>query len=267
MHELFGLKHLIIVGVCIVAVVGLFFGARKMKLAKVCNIMFIIGIVSEIIKLFYYTVTNEDKFGGVLPKTDLPFHLCSIQIIFFAVLNFAKSDNLKRFLLSFMVPSCLVGGAAAILIATESSLNGLWIISLQYFTYHACLVAFAVYLLAAKQIKLCIKDYFNCFKFILALMFFAIYINSMVYDGESDINFMYVAGPPVDGLPFLTEKYGWLVYIAHYASLIVVCITLVYIKPIIDAIKEALAKKNEAKAVALAEVAATSSEEREEVNE
>ena len=68
-------------------------------------------------------------------------------------------------------------------------------------------------------------------------MFFAIYINSIVYDGVSNINFMYVVSPPQSGLPFLTEKYGWLVYIVHYAFTVLFGITICYIKPIIAAIK------------------------------
>ena len=74
-------------------------------------------------------------------------------------------------------------------------------------------------------------------------MFFAIYINSIVYDGSDKINFMYVVSPPVDGLPFLTEKYGWFVYIMHYACLVLFCVTMCYIKPIITAIKEKLNNK------------------------
>ena len=88
-----------------------------------------------------------------------------------------------------------------------------------------------------KELKLTIKDYFSCLKFLLALFFFATYINSMVYDYASNINFMYVASPPQSGLPFLNENHGWLVYIIHYACLVLFCVTMCYIKPIIVAIK------------------------------
>jgi hypothetical protein len=92
--------------------------------------------------------------------------------------------------------------------------------------------------------KFTIKDYFACLKFLLVLMFFAFYINSMLYEttGGADVNFMYVISPPQSGLPFLTEKYGWFVYIVHYAFLVLTCLTLSYIAPIIRAIKEKLAK-------------------------
>ena len=94
--------------------------------------------------------------------------------------------------------------------------------------------------------KFTIKDYSNCLKFLLVLMFFAFYINSILYDGTTEMNFMYVISPPQSGLPFLTEEYGWFVDIVLYAFLVLTCVTLSYIVPIINAIKEKLAKKTEA---------------------
>ncbi len=237
MNELFGLKHIILILCSLVVAVVLFMLSKKMKHNQVCKTLFYIGIVSEIIKIFYYTIVNEDKYGGILPKSDLPFHLCSIQIIFIAIVNIATSEKLKKFILSFMLPSCLFGGIAAILIATDSSRNGSFVITLQYFLYHVSLIVFALHLFTSKEIKFGIKDYFNCLKFLLIIMFFSIYINSIVYDGSSSINFMYVVSPPQEGLPFLNEDKGWLVYILRYASLILVCVSLCYIKPIITSIK------------------------------
>lgn len=242
MHNLFGTKHIIIVAVCLCLIVGLFIGSKKLKFTTLCKIMLYVGIVSETIKVFYYTIQNEATHGGILPKTDLPFHLCSIQILFIVALNFSKNEKLKRALLSFMYPSCLIGGFAAILIATNSSLNGMWIITAQYFLYHVALIVFALNICTRKEQKLTIKDYFTCLKFIGVLMFVAFYINSIVYDGVSNINFMYVASPPVSGLPFLTEKYGWLVYIVHYAFLVLFCLTMCYVKPIFLAIKGKFSK-------------------------
>ena len=237
MHSIFGTKHLIIIAVSAVLIVGLFLFSKKLRFATICKTLFYVGIVSETIKIFYYIIQNEATHGGILPKTDLPFHLCSIQILFIAVVNITKNEKLKRFLLSFMFPSCLLGGIAAILIATNSSLNGMWIITAQYFLYHIAIVVFALNLCTNKEIKLTVSDYFNCLKFLVILLFCAIYINSIVYDYKSNINFMYVASPPQSGLPFLNENHGWLVYITHYAFLVLLCVTLCYIKPIILAFK------------------------------
>ena len=238
MHSIFGTKHLIIVAISVILIVALSILSRKVKFDRICKILLYVGIVSEITKIFYYIVQNEDTHGGVLPKTDLPLHLCSIQIIFILIINVSNNEKLKRFILSFMYPSCLIGGIAAILIATNSALNGMWIISAQYFLYHIAIVVFSIRLIIGEEFKLHISDYYNCLKFLLVIMFFAFYVNSIVYDGVSNINFMYVASPPQSGLPFLTEEYGWLVYIVHYAFLVISCVTLCYIKPIIRAIRE-----------------------------
>ena len=242
MHPLFGTKHLIIIAISVLLIVGLTILSRKLSFEKLCKVLLYVGIVSEIIKIFYYINQNEATHGGVLPKTDLPFHLCSIQIIFTLIINISQNEKLKRFILSFMYPSCLIGGIAAILIATESARNA-WIITGQYFLYHIAIVVFALNLAIRKEFKIKLSDYTNCLKFLLAIMFFAFYINSIVYDGVSNINFMYVASPPQDGLPFLTEKYGWLVYISHYAFLVITCVTLCYIKPIVNAIKSRFSKE------------------------
>jgi len=198
--------------------------------------MLLVGIVSELIKVFYYTVANESTHGGILPKTDLPFRLCSIQILFIVVINISSNEKIKRFLYSFMIPSCLLGGIAALLLATSSSLNGMWILSLQYFGYHVAIIVLALKLMTSKEFSPTIKDYFNCLKFLLVLMFGAMYINSILYDGVSKINFMYVASPPMDGLPFLNENHGWLVYIAHYGCLVLFCVTACYAKVIFKAL-------------------------------
>jgi len=198
--------------------------------------MLLVGIVSELIKVFYYTVANEATHGGILPKTDLPFHLCSIQILFVLVINITSNEKLKRFLYSFMIPSCLLGGIAALLLATTSSLNGMWILTVQYFGYHVAIVLLALKLITAKEFEPTIGDYFNCLKFLLALMLGAMYINSILYDGVSNINFMYVASPPMGGLPFLNEDHGWLVYIIHYGCLVLLCVSACYAKVIVKAI-------------------------------
>ena len=137
---MFGTKHCIILAICVVAaVVAVFFG-RKQPLDRLAKILLGVGLTSEFIKIFYYILANEATHGGILPKTDLPFHLCSIQIIFTAVLVYGKSDKFKELLLSFMIPSCLLGGLAALLIPTSSSLTGGWILSVQYFGYHVAII-------------------------------------------------------------------------------------------------------------------------------
>lgn len=239
---LFGPVHIIQIVVSIGLIVLLAILSKKISFQKCCKILLYVGIVSEIVKIFYYIIRNEATHGGYLPKTDLPFHLCSIQIIFILIVNIVSSEKIKRFILSFMLPSCLIGGIAAILIATDSARNSP-IITVQYYLYHIAIVVFAIKIYTNKEFKLNINDYFNCLKFILAIMFFAIYINSIVFnqgmlDGtQSEVNFMYVVSPPQKGLPFLNEDHGWFVYICHYACLVLFAIRGCYFKTILDHFK------------------------------
>ena len=100
----------------------------------------------------------------------------------------------------------------------------------------AGIVHFGNTLLTNKETKPTLAGYFDCLKLLLVLAFFSIYINSMMYDGVSDFNFMYVVKPPQDNLPFLNNKEGWLVYITRYALLVLTVVTLFYIKPIVLAV-------------------------------
>ena len=116
-------------------------------------------------------------------------------------------------------------------------------------------MVFALYLMTSKEHSPTLKGYFNCLKMLLIMMFFAFYVNSLAYDptiigdGRDKINFMYVAGPPQAGLPYLNEDGGWLSYIIKYAILVVGAVTLFYIKPIVTAIKEKLTAKRAAKII------------------
>ena len=241
-NSLFGTAHIIQIIISIILIVVLSILAKKIEFKKCCKILLVVGVISEFIKIFYYIIANEDKLGGYLPKTDLPFHLCSIQIIFILIVNIVSNEKIRRFILSFMLPSCLIGGIAAILIATDSARNSP-IITMQYYLYHIAIVVFAIKIFINGEFKLQISDYFNCLKMLLIKMFFAIYINSMLYTPEmingtqSEVNFMYVVSPPQKGLPFLNENHGWLVYICHYASLILISVTGCYFKVILDCLK------------------------------
>jgi len=199
--------------------------------------------------VFTYIVINLDKeylpgvtYNGFLPKTDLPFQLCSMQIIFLLILNLSQNERVKRFIMGFMMPTCLFGGLAAILIATDSARN-VWMITIQYFIYHVAITAFALRLLTAKEMKWHVKDLLNAFYMLIGVILFSIYINSMMMDGVSNVNFMYVVKPPQKGLPYLNDDNGWLSYIIKYMILVIFCMCITFIVPIIQAIKGLLRKE------------------------
>ena len=83
---MFVTRHLIALAVCITAGILMCVFLRRLEITKWFRLLLCVGIVSETVKVFYYILANEDVYGGYLPKTDLPFHLCSVQLIFIAVL-------------------------------------------------------------------------------------------------------------------------------------------------------------------------------------
>ncbi len=240
---MFGLKHIILLCVCAayVALTLLITRKKRPELKIVLKSLLVVGGVSETLKVFTYVVDNEAEKGGYLPKTDLPFHLCSVQIIFMLILVLSENERLRRVLLSFMYPTCLIGGIAAMLLPTYSALNNP-VITVQYFLYHSSIVIFAIYLISFCELKFEFRDYVSALLMLYGFFFVAIYLNSWVNDYRSPINFMYVVDPPVEGLPFLNRDHGWLVYIIHYAFLAAFCVTACYIKPVVKKITEKLRK-------------------------
>lgn len=238
---MFGTKHLIILAICLVYIVVALFllSKKKPSLKTVLRVLLTIGIFSETLKIGSYIVVNEPTYGGYLPKTDLPFHLCSIQIIFMLILVLSENEKLKRVLYAFVLPTCLIGGVAALLIPTSSSLT-MPIITVQYFLYHSSIVIFAVFLYMTEEIHFTVKDYVSSLLMLYGFFFVAIYLNSLVNDYSHPINFMYVVAPPMEGLPYLNKDNGWLSYILRYTLLAVVCVTGCYAKPIF----KALSRKN-----------------------
>lgn len=249
-QQAFGLRHICMLIVSVAIIVCMVFFLRNAELKTWYKILLFVGIFSETTKLLFYIVANEETYGGYLPKTDLPFQLCSIQLIFIALLNFSKNEKLHRILLSFMLPTCLIGGLMAMLIPTYSAKND-WIITIQYFIYHSAIMAFAIHILIDKKMNWEIKDLFTALKFLAFMGLIAIYINSICYDVVeyanvdgvktveyvSRVNFMYIIDPPASGLPILNKDHGWLVYFVHFAVVAVIFVCLTYIVPIIKKIK------------------------------
>lgn len=159
---MFSVKHLIILGICFVYTVCclLLLNKKRPKLKSVVKYLLTIGIISETLKICSYVNANEAKLGGYLPKSDLPFHLCSIQIIFMVILVLSEKEKLKRTIYSFMLPTCLVGGFAALMIPTSSSLS-MPVVTVQYFLYHSSIMIFAIYLYMTDEIKFTFDDYIS----------------------------------------------------------------------------------------------------------
>lgn len=238
---MFSLTHIIFLVISIIYIIAIVILTRNKTVSFSIRWFLYIGIISEIIKVFYYIVTNDN--ANYLPKTDLPFHLCSIQILFLIFLSLNQNLKIKRLLIAFMIPTGLFGGIAALLLPTSSSINGLLILSIQYFIYHSTLIAFSVNMMKQKEMEFAIKDVFNVLKFLGFMGFLAIYINSIL-GPESNVNFMYVVRPPMNGLPILNLNQGYIVYIIKYGLLAALLVMVSFSTVVYKSIASFKNKKN-----------------------
>ena len=115
--DLFSGNHFILIAISALLIAVLFLYVRKKDFRFLVSILFYGGMVSEIIKIFYYSYTNEELYGGILPKTDLPFHLCSIQLIAIPMAAFCKGrvrEACLDFVLTFGILGAVFGTVGAV---------------------------------------------------------------------------------------------------------------------------------------------------------
>lgn len=183
--------------------------------------MFIMSIISELIKIFSNLIQTEAG-GTVLDPADLPFHLCSIQIFFIFALKFViKTEESKQKLLGFMAPTMLVGGAIALFIPTVGvRFNKLQVY--QYFIFHANIITFAIYVLKERLVNYTWKSFFRNISYLGMVALIATWINSLLSVTNPKVNFFYLCRPPMDNLPILNLNNGWHVYFFTIVGLITV---------------------------------------------
>ena len=109
-----------------------------------------------------------------------------------------------------------IGSFFALLIPTNGVDFGN-ILSYQCFVYHAGLMWFAFYLIAAKHAKLGAKALVKNLAILVSLVLIMIYVNSIL--SEYNTNFMYLVRPPMEDLPYLNLNSGWYVYFLRLVAL------------------------------------------------
>ena len=231
----FGRNHLILIGICILLIIGLSLVIAKtdIKFSTLVNIMLIIWVISESTKLvsnMHYLLSDGtivkileyNKTEGVsilsayYPRTDLPFHLCSIQPLLILIVKFTKNNKLKDLLLKFIFPTATLGAVIAIFVGTVggdfSNPH-----TYEYFFFHALLTIFAISIVIKKQITITFKSHLQTLLMISLMFVISIWLNSILSDtGSSSVdaytNFLYSMRPPLEGLPLLNLNNGWFTY-------------------------------------------------------
>jgi len=236
---MFSVSHIVffiifmVISIAAAILVSKKFGWTKKVLYVACAL----AIISEVTKVFY--LIEETPYGFYLAPEFLPFNLCSIQIIFIFMLTFSNNEKFKKVLMAFMYPTLLGGGIMALLIPTTSVNHGFFtIISFQFWIYHGMLIFLALYMIITRRSVFSIKSYFIALAMMAGALIFAIYLNSAFGNYAAEVNFFFVARPPLDDLPILNFNHGWVVYILHLIWLAILLVSLAYLPVFIKAYKE-----------------------------
>ncbi len=229
---MFTIYHIIWLIICAVLLAAGFTSLKKYKptLQQVLKIASMGAILSEAVKVFSVLQVVPSTDGSTMhlfmELGHLPFHLCSIQIIFIFVARFAKEGEMKESLLAFMYPTCAAGAFLALLMPSifgssiEVSQAFTHPLAYQYFLYHVMLILLGLYIPMCGEVNIQWKHFKVSFGILALLAFLSLYLNSMfavptyvngeLVSVEYSTNFFFTQATPI-GIA-LTEKWHWFLY-------------------------------------------------------
>ena len=225
--HVFTVNHFIWLALC---TAGIFLGLRvgekkRIDVKTAALVMSAISVASESCKMMTHLLPSP--LGGMaLDPNALPFHLCSMQIFVVFYLTFAKASPGKEKVISFFVPTALLGGIMAMLIPTDG-VDFRDPLAYQCFLFHAGLVWLALYFLRTKQVDMGRRAYGRNLLILLCLVGIMIYVNGAFFDYGT--NFMFLTRPPMENLPILNLNHGWYVYFHSLALVALFLMTLLHL--------------------------------------
>ena len=246
---MFTINHFIWLGICAALLIAGFIALKRYKptLQQVLNIACIGAVLSEVTKTFSVLQVVPSADGSTMhlymELGHLPFHLCSIQIIFIFIARFAKESEWKETLLAFMYPTCAAGAFLALLMPSifgssiEVSQAFTHPLAYQYFLYHVMLILLGAYIAMSGEVKIRGKHFFTSFGILALLAFISLYLNSMfavptyvsgeLVSVEYSTNFFFTQATPI-GIA-LTEKWHWFVYHGIIVGIAAVMLAVFYL--------------------------------------
>lgn len=262
---MFSLGHVIWIAVSFILIgIALLVAVRKKaSLDKVIKVCFVLGLVSEVIKIYSVidivpmvnqVIVNNGgtyelsyaptgQYTPMMGMEHLPLELCSLQIFFMGALILAKQDKIKHLLYSLMYPTGIIGGVLGVVMATMTSYvksqseyltsPRVW----QYFLYHAMIIFMSIYIGISKESGLRFSDWRKAVFAVFVLDIPTFYLNSVfssrLYHNDElvgvthRINFLSSYVNPL-GL-VLTEKWQWLIYLLIRMILALILIFLLFL--------------------------------------
>ncbi len=228
---MFSTEHFLWLGLSAAFIVLLTVIARvfRFKLKQAGYLITGICVLSETSKILSDMVDSPG--GGMhLDPQSLPFHLCSLMLFALFFITFAKESRVRGLVINFVAVMGTLGSLLALLIPTNGT-DFTSISPYQGFLYHAALMWFSMFLIAAGEAKLGLRSLFEDTGILLALAFLTLYVNGAFSVYET--NFFFLSRPPLEGLPYLNLNHGWYAYFLRIVLLGAVLITLFHLPFII----------------------------------
>lgn len=230
---IFKTNHLIYLFLSLIIILLYLFVNRKYSISIEKNITFllVICIINELVKIYVNMIDTNIvtglEAGGYYNPRYLPFQLCSFQMFLFLALKcFVKNAETKQKILCFMMPCLMIGASISLFIPTDgTSLTDIQVY--RYYIYHAFLIAFGIYLVVFKKVKITFKVYLRNLLYLASYALICIWINSFL--SYANVNFMFLRRPPIEGLPILNLNHGYFIYLITILSLGVIILTLVHV--------------------------------------
>lgn len=213
----------------------------KPELEKVLTVACIGAILSEFTRAFslmhLIPSTDGTMMTPFVELHNLPFHLCSVQVLLIFFTRFAKKGPVRTAILAFMYPTCAAGAFIALFIPIiftddiEVSQAFTHPIAYQYFLWHSMLIVLGVYIAISKQVDIQRKHCLSTIGILFGMAMISIYLNSWlamptyrngeVVSVDYTPNFFFTYKPPI---PFkFTEIWQWYIYF-----LILVCVVIAF---------------------------------------
>jgi len=245
---MFSFDHFIWIGISVILTVILLFLSRKFRLSFKTATYILLGIyvASEIIKIILQFEIVDGKLTFVFNAGYLPFQICSITLFFVVYLAFSKNQKGIEIVKSFVLEVMLIGAPMALALSTcfhpehvaYHFASFKYIEIYRFYIYHIAMIAYGLYLLTTKQVKMGFKAWWQSYIIFLILLLNSFWINAIF--SNQDPNFMFTAKPPTSGIPLVNLKHGYFVFLVHYFLMIAIGTFLLQLPAII---KQARSKK------------------------
>ncbi|MBR3532989.1 MAG: YwaF family protein [Clostridiales bacterium] len=246
---MFSVNHCIWMFICLVIVVISVLLLKKYRppLKSVLTWAVIVSMISEAIKIGSVAkmipVSSSDSVIPYITVNHMPLHICSLMIFLILYARFASDKKKVDSVLTFMYPTCILGGLGAIvfpsIFSTTISASQAFIhpVAYQTFLYHVMLMVLGIYIKLCGEVPMSRRSFTGSLTAYYMLMLLSVYVNSLLavpaYENgtvshlEFAPNFLFTVKSAV---PFvnLNSKTGWLIYMLVYALCGVVSFALLF---------------------------------------